>query len=285
MGYQKDGVLVVARQERRLSQRLAELNVGSVEWAEFPSGPPLLEALAADGVDFGATGDTPPIFAQSAGAQLAYVAAVPVNGTNYAILVPPDSRIPGLAGLRGKRIAFARGSSAHYFTIVALKSAGLSLADVMPVHLAPPDARAAFSAGSIDAWAIWDPFFADAQKNAGARVLTTAAPFGKGATFFLAARAFAEQNPAIIRAILDELRETSRWIGANREKAAALVSRSTGISLDILKLAFGRVEFDVVPVSPWIIARQQILADTFAGLGLIRRPILVKDAVLSVGWK
>jgi sulfonate transport system substrate-binding protein len=213
IGYQKDGVLVVAKQQRHLETRLASAGVKKIEWAQFPSGPPLLEALAAGGIDFGATGDTPPIFAQASGTDLVYAAAVPTRGQSSAILLPPGSKIAGIAGLKGSRIAFTRGSSAHYFAVSALRSAGLSFSDVTPVYLAPADARAAFVRGSLDAWFIWDPYYADAERNAGARVLSNAEPFVHSASFFLASRDFATRNAAVIRAILDELRDRAMGRG------------------------------------------------------------------------
>jgi ABC-type nitrate/sulfonate/bicarbonate transport system substrate-binding protein len=63
-----------------------------VKWVEFTSGPPLLEAMNVGSIDFGHVGDTPPIFAQAAGAAILYVAGQPTT-TGQAILVPPNSPI------------------------------------------------------------------------------------------------------------------------------------------------------------------------------------------------
>src|SRR5438105_607067 len=38
-----------------------------INWAEFSSGPPMMQALSGRALDLGAVGDTPPIFAASAG--------------------------------------------------------------------------------------------------------------------------------------------------------------------------------------------------------------------------
>ena len=75
IGYQKNGSLVILRQQNRLASLPAE-----VQWVEFSSGPPILEALNAGAIDFCATGDTPPIFAQAAGAALVYVGGQPARG-------------------------------------------------------------------------------------------------------------------------------------------------------------------------------------------------------------
>jgi sulfonate transport system substrate-binding protein len=152
IGYQKSSsLLVVARQQKVFETRLKELGIEEVKWVEFQFGPPLLEALGAGAVDFGVTGDTPPILAQSAGAQVVYAASSPA--VQNSILVPKDSPIASVADLKGKKVAFGKGSSSHNFTVQALKKAGLSYSDITPAFLAPADAVAAFTTGSVDAWA------------------------------------------------------------------------------------------------------------------------------------
>src|ERR1700754_2845703 len=66
IGYQKNGVLVIARQQAALEKRFAKSGV-DVKWIEFSAGPPMMEAMNAGSIDFGQVGDTPPIFAQAAG--------------------------------------------------------------------------------------------------------------------------------------------------------------------------------------------------------------------------
>ena len=61
IGYQKIGLIVVARQQGTIEKRLAPQGT-KVQWVEFQAGPPLLEALNAGSIDFGYTGDAPPIF-------------------------------------------------------------------------------------------------------------------------------------------------------------------------------------------------------------------------------
>jgi sulfonate transport system substrate-binding protein len=124
IGYQQTGILVVAKQQGTVEKRLAKDGV-TVSWVQFPSGPPLLEALNAGSIDFGYTGDAPPIFAQAAGADLVYVAASPADGVGEALIVKPDSAVKTVAELTGKRIGLTKGSSAHNFLIVALEKASL----------------------------------------------------------------------------------------------------------------------------------------------------------------
>ena len=170
IGYQKYGTLSILKSRGSLEQRLASQNI-SVQWLQFPAGPPLLEALNAGSIDFGHTGEAPPIFAQAAGAPLVYVANEPPNPKGEAILVPKDSPIQDVAGLKGKKVVFNKGSNVQYLVVEALTAAGLKYSDIKPIYLPPADARAAFEQGGVDAWAIWDPFLTVAKRATNARVL------------------------------------------------------------------------------------------------------------------
>src|ERR1700761_2685894 len=167
--YQKYGKLVLLKGKGSLEEKLKPLGY-KVVWTEFPSGPPLLEAMNVGALDFGVTGETPPIFAQAAGAPLVYLAYDPPAPQGEAILVPKDSPLKSVADLKGKKVAFNKGSNVHYLLVKALEKAGLNYTDITPTFLAPADARAAFERGAVDAWVIWDPYQAAAETSLQARV-------------------------------------------------------------------------------------------------------------------
>ena len=99
IGYQKSAVnLVILKQQGVLEKRFPNTKI---TWAEFPAGPQLLEALSVGSLEFGLTGDSPPVFAQAAGKDLVYVAAEPPKPDSSAILVLGDSPIKTLSDLRG----------------------------------------------------------------------------------------------------------------------------------------------------------------------------------------
>ena len=155
IGYQKSAAnLVVVKQQGTLEKRFPHTRVS---WIEFPAGPQLLEALSVGSLDFGLTGDSPPVFAQAAGKDLLYVGAEPPKPDSSAILVPKDSPLRSLSDLKGKKVALQKGSSAHYLLVAALEKAHLQWTDIQAIYLTPADARAAFERNSVDAWAIWDP--------------------------------------------------------------------------------------------------------------------------------
>jgi sulfonate transport system substrate-binding protein len=275
IGYQKNGVLVIARRQAVLEQRLAPRGIG-VKWVEFTSGPPLLEAMNVGSIDLGQVGDTPPIFAQAAGAAIVYVAGQPI--TNGQGILVRDASIRSLGDLKGKRIGFTKGSSAHNVTVIALEKAGLGYSDITPVYLSPPDAAAAFTRGSIDAWAVWDPYFAIGEKHGG-RILVEASALAKTNSFYLANRAFAARHPQVLRTVIDTLAETALWAESHRDQVAKALAEVTGVELEIQTVAANRSSFAIGKLTDDIIATQQAVADRFHKLGLIPRPIVVREAV------
>src|ERR1700761_8716588 len=87
IGFQKYGKLVLLKSKGTLEPKLKALGY-DVAWTEFQFGPPLLEAINVGAIDFGNTGETPPVFAQAAGAPIRYVAYEPPAQTGEAILIP-----------------------------------------------------------------------------------------------------------------------------------------------------------------------------------------------------
>ncbi|TSD89627.1 aliphatic sulfonate ABC transporter substrate-binding protein [Mycobacterium sp. KBS0706] len=278
IGYQKNGILLVAKTRKSLEQHFAPQGI-AVEWVEFAFGPPLLEALNTGSIDFGATGDTPPIFAQAAQAELVYAAAQPAAGKGQALVVPKGVAVKSVADVKGLRIGVGKGSSAHNFLVAALQKAGLGWQDITPVYLAPADARAAFAGGSLDAWAIWDPYFAIAELEEGAQVLATSADVEPQNSFFLASKAFASEHPAALRSLVAALGDVGAWAEANKAEVAQLFADETGISLAAEQRSVDRATFRIGPLTEDIAAQQQKIADRFAALGLIPAPIAIRDIV------
>ncbi len=279
IGYQKNGVLLVAKQQRLFETRFAALGL-EVSFHEFAFGPPLLEALSAGSLDYGTTGDAPPIFAQAARAKLYYAASLPARGEGQAIIVPPESPIKTLADLRGRKVGVAKASSAHNLLIAALEAEGIGYDEITPLYLAPADAASAYARGAIDAWSIWDPYYAIAElSKTGARRLPIRPAAQVQNSFFLSNRGFTDQHPEIVTAINEELAQASLWIEQNRDAAARLFAEATGVSLEAQSRTVARAEFKIAPLSEAVIAQQQAVADRFFKLGLIPKPITVRDIV------
>ncbi|TFW31286.1 sulfonate ABC transporter substrate-binding protein [Duganella callida] len=277
IGYQKYGTLTLLKGRGTLEQRLAARNV-TVKWTEFPAGPQLLEGLNVGGIDFGTVGEAPPIFAQAAGANLVYVGNEPPSPASEAIVVPRDSKLRSLADLRGKKVVLNKGSNVHYLLVKALEKAGLGYKDIDVVYLPPADARAAFERGSVDAWAIWDPFLAAAEKQLHARVLADGKGLVANHQFYLAARPYAEKNADIVRIVLEEIARVDEWGAKNPQEVTAILAAQTGLDAEVVALAASRYSYGVKPITADVLAQQQKLADAFSQLKLIPKPIAVRLA-------
>jgi sulfonate transport system substrate-binding protein len=281
IGYQKGAsLLVLQKAQGSLEKKLAPQGFG-VKWVEFPAGPQLLEGLNVGAVDIGFVGEAPPIFAQAAGAKFYYIGHDPAAPKAEALVVRKDSPIKSVADLKGRKIALNKGSNVHYLLVRLLEKHGLKLADVTPVYLAPADARAAFESRNVDAWVIWDPFTAAAEKQIGARVLADATGVADNYQYYLTERRFAEQHPQVIRAVFEDSVERGKWLKAHLHQAAELVAPLQGLPVDVTELSLRRYEFNVQPLSDDVIASQQKIADTFFELKLIPKAVSVKEA----SWK
>jgi sulfonate transport system substrate-binding protein len=278
IGYQKSAVnLVILKQQGVLEKRFPATRI---TWAAFPAGPQLLEALSVGSLEFGLTGDSPPVFAQAAGKDLMYVAAEPPKPDSSAILVLSDSPVKTLADLKGQKIALQKGSSAHYLLVRAVEKAGLKWSDIQPIYLAPADARAAFERKSVDAWVIWDPFYAAIELDIKPRVLASGHDLSSNNSFYLASRPFAVQHGQALAVLLQELTRADVFVQSHRKEAIRLVSDFSGLDAGVVSLFLRRRPASPVgPLSAATVADQQRVADAFFKLGLISRPVRVAEIV------
>jgi sulfonate transport system substrate-binding protein len=282
IGYQKYGKLVLLKSRGTLEPRLKALGY-DVKWTEFQFGPPLLEAINVGAIDFGNTGETPPVFAQAAGAPIRYVAYEPPAQKGEAILVQKDSPLKSVADLKGKKVAVAKGSNAHYLLVKALEKAGVKYEDITPAFLAPADARAAFESGAVDAWSIWDPYQSSAETTLGAKTLTDATGTVPNTQFYLSSQTFIQTEPKVLDIVLDELRGVDAWAQTDIHAVAEQLSVAVGLPVPVLEVALKRQSYGIKPIDDQVLVDQQKLADTLYQLKLIPKEVRVSDIARKSG--
>jgi sulfonate transport system substrate-binding protein len=283
IGFQKGGGLALIMKKQGLLERALAPKGVAVKWIEFSAGPQMLEALNAGSLDIGATGAPPPVFAQAAGADLVYVAAEPPPVTSEAIIVKPESPIRSVAQLRGKKVAFQRGSGSHLLLVAALEKAGLSIRDVQAIYLAPAEARAAFEAGAVDAWVVWDPYLAAAQKAYRPRVLADRTGLLPAYGFYLASRPFLQRAPDVVATVLEQFAQAGQWANTHRQEMIALMAPQVGVPVDVVATWLGRTQAGTMPVTKEIEDSQQRVADLLVREKLIPRPVTIAGHVWN--WK
>ncbi|MEV6167242.1 ABC transporter substrate-binding protein [Streptomyces sp. NPDC051954] len=248
-----------------------------IKWSTFTSGPPLLEAVNAKAVDIGGVGNTPPVFAAGAGSKVTVVAAWHGTSEGDAVLVPDGSELKKTEDLKGKSVAVAQGSSAHYQLVASLKAAGLTLADVQVKYLQPADALAAFTSGRVDAWAVWDPYTSQVLQAKQGTVLTTGEGVTNGLTFQVAAPSALQdgKKSAAIEDYLGRLRRAYDWVYDHPEEWAKVWAKDTGLPYEVALASVKRTNASrvAVAVDKPLIASEQEIADTFTALKLIPRQV------------
>ncbi|MPY49540.1 ABC transporter substrate-binding protein [Streptomyces acidicola] len=248
-----------------------------IKWSTFTSGPPLLEAVNAKAVDIGGVGNTPPVFAAGANSRIKVVAAWHGTSKGDAILVPEGSKLTKPAELRGRSIAVAQGSSAHYQLVASLKKAGLTFSDVQVKYLQPADALAAFTSGKVDAWAVWDPYTSQVLQAKQGRILTTGEGVTNGLSFQVAAPTALNdrKKSAAIEDYLERLRRAYAWVYDHPEEWATEWAKDTGLPYEVALASVKRTNASrvAVAVDEPLIASEQRIADAFTSLKLIPREV------------
>jgi sulfonate transport system substrate-binding protein len=281
MGYQSAGDLVRNRQV--LEKRLDPLGI-KVEWLQFAQGPQLMEGMAARRVDVGSVGETPPIFAQVAGSEIVYVVGTQrtaTTGRSSVIAVPPESSIKKLEEIKGQEVYFQRGSASHYFILRALQSIGLTINDIKIKSIPNVEARAAFIEGKIPVWVSGDPHYAIAEDMGRIRVIRDGVGLDTPGGYYIADRQFAQENPGVLKILIEELHALDKWAEANRDEVKKLMIAEQKLKPDVAQKVMSRRTFaGRRGLSPALIAEQQRVADLFFEAGVIPKKIDIKEALL-----
>jgi len=280
IGYQKSSTLIsLLKSQGTLDKALADQDI-QVSWHEFPNGQPLLEALNVGNIDLSAdVADTVPVFAQAAGADLAYFAQEAPSPSAQAIIVRNDSQIKTLADLKGKKIAVTKAAGVHYLLIAALQQAGLKFSDIETAYLTPADGRAAFENNRVDAWVTWEPFLSGAEQQLPTRILADGKGLASYQRYYLTSATFAESHPQVLQTVFTELVKTGDWLRANPRQAAEILSPLWG-NLDpaIVEQANAKRSYEVRLVQPNSLSEQQKIADAFFAAHLLPTSVNARDA-------
>jgi sulfonate transport system substrate-binding protein len=255
-----------------------------VTWADFTSGPPILEAASSGSIDIGGVGDAPPVFAASGGEGIVVVGARTVpSGDQDAVVVPKGSPITSVSQLKGKKIAYGTGSSANYQLLTVLNAAGLTSKQVTLVSLQPAEALAAFTSGSVDAWDIWPPYVQQVVAQDGAKVLAEGSQYGSPYSFEVASRSAvaSPEKAAAIQVYLTTLDKAYVWAEKNPNAWGAAWATAAGLPASITDAA-AKVDYTVpVPITSAVTTSLQGLVTQFYKAGQIPNDVNMSNFVTT----
>lgn len=281
IGYQQYGASSLLKSKGTLEQRLNDLGI-EVGWKEYVAGPQMLKGLKQGEIDFGTTGEAPPIFAQADGVPLVYLAYDPPSPKAEAIVVHAESDLQALGDLKGRRVGLNYGSNVQYLLIRALQKAGLDICDIVQVDMPPNQPTLALlESGEIDAWCIWDPMLSQALHSANLRVLADGRGLAPNRQFYVGRGPYVASNPQTIDILLKELQVAGQQAVHQPASTAKRLALEVNINAPALEASLRRMTFGARPIDRIVIAEQQLIADTLYMANMLASPVLISDAILS----
>ncbi|MFY1615758.1 aliphatic sulfonate ABC transporter substrate-binding protein [Micromonospora sp. WMMD736] len=269
IGYQRFGGLSLVK---------ARGAAPDVEWSLFESGPALTEALKAGSIDIGQVGEAPPVFAAAGKIPFSIIGTSAPIPQGEAVLVKADSGYRSFADLKGRTVALNKGSNVHWLLVRLLEANKMTLRDINVKYLKPAEGRPAFDSGQVDAWVIWDPYFALAEQP-GVRVLADATGLASNREYVLAAPDTVTTRTDDVRTFLQKYREVTDWGIANPQERARTLAPELKIPEDVTSRALDRSAKPLAPVSPAIGDELQAITDSFVALDLIPGPVDIRSRV------
>ena len=208
-------VSLVLKQKGLLEKEFARDGIRIV-WVQSAGSNKALEFLNAGSIDFGSAAGAAALVARINGNPIKsiYVLSRPEW---TALVTSKDSKIAGVADLKGKRVAVTRGTDPHIFLVRALLGAGLSEKDITPVLLQHADGKTALIRGDVDAWAGLDPMMAQAEIEEGARLFYRN-PDANTWDILNVREEFLKEHPDIVRRVLSVYEDARKYSLANYDE-------------------------------------------------------------------
>jgi sulfonate transport system substrate-binding protein len=280
IGYQKADPVDISRARGELAKKMKAKGY-KVVFKEFQDGTALTTALKSGDIDYARVGDVPPVTAQANGLDFVYVAAGSDKVQGSGIEVKKTSGITSLADLKGKTIAYTKGTSSQYMLIQALKKAGLSTSDVKMVSMDQATAAVAFAKGTVDAWASWDPYTATAEVNNDATLLVDDTGLAKNRDFLISTKTYASKNKDVSKLLTKYLSQDMTWANNHKTQLTTMLMKMLKLKKSIVKKMVDRRTYSFGSVSDSILKEQQAIADVFYQQKIVTKKIDVTDATVK----
>jgi len=249
-----------------------------IEWSEFPAAAPILEALNA-ALDVGYTGDLSFLTVYAAGAPIKAIGGTRSDARTQAILVRRDSPIKTAADLKGKRLAGTRGGWGQFLIDATLEKAGHKIDDATFAPLGPVDAKIALVAGSIDGWAVWEPYVSYATLKDNARVVADGEGLTPTITFLVASDQAIAAKRAAVQDLVQRLNKARLWSLDHLPEYAGNTAELTKLPEDVLLSAYTAQRTSPIVIDESIVKEVQAASDRATRYGILSKMLDVSKAV------
>ena len=250
-----------------------------IEWSEFPAAAPLLEAINAGALDVGYTGELAFLTVYAAGAPIKAIGGTRSDARTQAILVRKDSPIKSAADLKGKRLAGTRGGWGQFLIDATLEKAGHKLDDATFAPLGPVDAKIALVAGSIDGWAVWEPYVSYATLKDNARIVADGEGLTPTITFIVASDQAIATKRAAVQDLVQRLNQARLWSLDHLGEYAKSTAELTKLPEDVLLSAYTAQRTSPIAIDSSVVKEVQEASDRATRYGILAKTLDVSKAV------
>jgi sulfonate transport system substrate-binding protein len=250
-----------------------------IEWSEFPAAAPILEALNAGALDVGYTGDLAFLTVYATGAPIKAIGGTRADPRTQAILVRNDSPIKSIADLKGKRLAGTRGGWGQFLIDATLEKAGNGIGDATFAPLGPVDAKIALVAGSIDGWAVWEPYVSYATLKDNARIVANGEGLTPTITFYVASDQAIATKRAAVQDLVQRLDKARLWSLDHVAEYAKATAELTKLPEDVLLSAYTAQRTSAIVIDAGVVKEVQQASDRATRYGILAKTLDVDKAL------
>ena len=264
------------------------------ELVKFTAGPPQFAAYRSESIDAGLFGTAGFVVGLSQGLDLKNVYIQIISAHADGLVVRPDSGITSLKDLRGKKIAYLRGSSGHIGLVTAAAKAGLAPGDVQMMTMDITNMVPAFSAKDIDGAYAWEPWISK-MEAVGGKVITRTADLGLNTSdHWVVREKWAQANPEGVRRLIrvidlaydafkhdptTAIRATADNLGVSEAVAKHIVELNPTLSLQQNVDPAARLSLTPGAGNPGAAGMIQQVADFLVAQDIIKTKVDAKAAV------
>ncbi|MBF7094433.1 aliphatic sulfonate ABC transporter substrate-binding protein [Streptococcus sp. HF-1907] len=279
IGYQAGDEFDISKERGVLAKKM-KVKGYKVVFREFQNGSAEMQALASGSIDYARIGDTPSVSALASGTNLTYVAAGGTKASGSGILVHKSSGISSVSDLKGKTIAYTKGTNSQYMILKILESAGLSQDDVNLVNLDQSAASVAYVDGTVDAWVNWDPATSKAEVTDNSTLLVTGSDVGvNNRSYIVSPTAFAEENEDVTELLIKYTSEDMTWANKHKDKLVTMLTESLGLEEAVVQKMVNRRTYAMTGMTEKSVSELQDIADLFYTDDIINNKVVIKDNV------
>lgn len=265
----------------------------SANWQPgFTASLPVMEAIRSGDVDFTFATSTAVVNAVDVGIPIVPIAAFPLPVNTVDGVARADSGITSAADLRGRKVAYQRGTTGHFSLLKYLEDAGIDFSEIEGVSLSGAEGFTALSQGDVDTWFHWQPAATIGLARLGDAVVRLENVPTYDYAFYVAREGFYEEHPDVAVQLAVAVREVQRRINADPAGTVASWAANGGFEAGSVEadafeqlLTDKRVSestaVDLHPADQRAADATQILADSFHEHDVLPRRVDIPGFLLA----